>query len=147
MPQSAKSKAKARGLECNPTQTETLNTPFLLLQRNRARSLLQLYEARRKRPCESVLQNIFFVQERLKVQVSEPALYSLCLFWCERLVDKSELIMVPEKAMSRHSEKAYVNVFGPYSQSEAALTFLGLEVRAAFSHQQMDDSRHNYGLV
>jgi len=42
----------------------------------------------------------------------------VCFGVSERLVDKSELIMTPEEATSQHSEKAYVNVFGPYSQSE-----------------------------
>lgn len=45
------------------------------------------------------------------------ARYSLCLFGCESLVDRSKLTAVPEEAMSQHRENAYVNVFG-YSQSE-----------------------------
>lgn len=67
MPQSAKSKAKARGLECNSTQTETEHTippaseKTITLHAPPAAS-----EARRNRPCEGVLQNIF-VRERLKV--------------------------------------------------------------------------------
>lgn len=119
MPQSAKSKAKARGLECNPTQTETEHIiPPASKKRIAVHAPPAVNEARRKRPCESVLQNIF-VQERVKVQVSVvlSAHCSLCLFGCERLVDRSKLIAVPEEAMSQHREKAYVNVFG-YSQSE-----------------------------
>lgn len=59
MPQSAKSKAKARGLECNSTQTETERTiPPASKKRITLHAPPAVSEARRKRPCESVLQNL-----------------------------------------------------------------------------------------